>query len=245
MPENYADWEFSISGNPHELLELSRTRGTDYFRIGGGIDYQNDCHNDDYRLTTMFAQDESDAHIVWQVGYELVGLFNGASVLFDKNSQKISIRGLGYKDREQRWEGLQNSAALLGQPTPFTQSRLDEERRKASELSGKFALLHLATENQDVYFILKYLNMDANWVTYYKFLEAVETFATEKSIDLKTDKAKRKAFTNTSNNFSFSGFGARHGFKQVIKENKTAIMNLEEAHEFVTSVAKMYLKNAY
>jgi hypothetical protein len=79
MPENYADWEFSISGNPHELLELSRTRGTDYFRIGGGIDYQNDCHNDDYRLTTMFAQDESDAHIVWQVGYELVGLFNGAS----------------------------------------------------------------------------------------------------------------------------------------------------------------------
>ncbi|VWB52136.1 hypothetical protein BST28156_02423 [Burkholderia stagnalis] len=240
------DWEFAIDGNPHELRDLSESLGTAYFRVGGGIDHYLDCRNDDFRMTTLYAQDETDSHTIWQVGYELVGLFNGASALFSYNIRRVSINSLLYKGSSAgvKWEPMESSAALLG-PPPFPQQRIDEEREHGRRLSATFSLIHLATENQDVYFILKYLNMEAGWVTYYKLMEAVEQFAAAKSIDLGTDDKTRKAFTNTANNFSLSGFDSRHGFKQIVKQNKTASMTLEEAHAFVTSIVKTFLKKAY
>jgi hypothetical protein len=244
MDENYRDWEFVIDGDPHELRDLSESLGTAYLRIGGGIDHFLDCRNDDFRMTTLYAQGETDAHTVWQVGYELVDLFNGASALFAKNIRKLSIRSLLHKGSSVRWEPIEGSAALLG-PAPFPQQRIDEEREHGRRLSVKFSLLHLATENEDVYFILKYLNMDAGWGAYYKLMESVEQFAAVKSVDLEINEKIRKAFTNTANNFSLSGFDSRHGFKQVVKQNKTASMPLDEAHAFVTSIAKTYLKKTY
>lgn len=106
-------------------------------------------------------------------------------------------------------------------------------------------LVHLATENKDVLFILKYLNMAPGWVTYYKLMEVVEEFAKAKSVHLGTDAQDKNAFANTANNFSLSGFEARHGFKEIVKANKTRSMNLEEAHAFVTSMAKSYLDQVY
>lgn len=192
----------------------------------------------------MYAQDEADAHTVWQVGYELVGLFNGTLALFNKQFRKLSIHGLLHQGSPVKLAAIESSAALLG-PASFPRSRIDEEREHARKLGISFSLLHLATENQDVYFILRYLNMEPSWVTYYKLMEAVEQFAADKSVDLGTDDKKRKAFTNTANNFSLSGFDSRHGFKQVTKQNKTASMALNEAHEFVTSMAKAFLRTAY
>ncbi|CAN7775897.1 hypothetical protein [Caballeronia sp. LjRoot31] len=246
MNENYMDWEFVVDGNPHELRDLSESLGTAYFRVHGGIDHYLDCRNDDFRMSTLYAQDETESHTVWQVGYELVGLFNGASALLTYNIRRMSIPSLLYKGSSAgvKWEPMESSAALLG-PPPFSQQRIDEEQEHGRRLSFKFSLIHLATENQDVYFILKYLNMEASWVSYYKLLEAVEQFAAAKSIALGTDEKTRKAFTNTANNFSLSGFDSRHGFKQAIKQNKTASMTLEEAHAFVTSVVKTFLKKAY
>jgi len=244
MNDNYRDWEFLVDGNPHQLRHFSTTRGTAYFDIGGGIDHYLDCRNDDYRMTTMYTQDETDEYTAWQVGYELVALFNGANALFAREIWKLSIHSLLYKGAPVRRVPIATSAALLGK-APFPKWRIDQEREYAHKISLKLSLLHLATENQDVYFILKYLDMDAGWVTYYKLMEAVENFAAAKSIDLGTDDKKRKSFTNTANNFSLSGFDSRHGFKQVVKQNNTQSMSLDEAHDFVTSIAKIFLKKAY
>ncbi|WP_290539528.1 hypothetical protein [Alcanivorax sp.] len=56
---------------------------------------------------------------------------------------------------------------------------------------------------------------------------------------------QRKAFTNTSNNFSLSGFDSRHGFKELTKQNNTEAMSLDEGHDFVTKMAKTYIKKAH
>ena len=241
---NFADWEFLLDGNCQEFRQLSTEQGSYYFNIYGGVDHYLDCPNDDYRMTTLFCEGESDPNIVWQVGYELVSLFNGASVLFTKDYKKASIFRLYHDDREVSYSAPMGSSALLGKP-PFSSERISEEYERGAAAGIKFPLIHLATENRDVYFILKYLDMDAGWSTYYKLMEAVESFATEKDINLETVKAERKSFTNTANNFSLSGFDSRHGFKEVTKRNTTQSMNIEQAYNFVTKMAKTYLKKAY
>jgi hypothetical protein len=87
--------------------------------------------------------------------------------------------------------------------------------------------------------------MPENWTTYYKLMEAVETFAKEKGIDLETVKTERNAFTNTSNNFSLSGFDSRHGFKEFTKKNNTSAMSFEDGYNFVTNMAKLYIKRVH
>lgn len=62
MQENDTDWEFLIARNPYRLRDLSESQGTAYFDIWGGIDHYLDCRNDDSRMTTLYAQDETDVH---------------------------------------------------------------------------------------------------------------------------------------------------------------------------------------
>jgi len=244
MEENWADWEFMIDGNPHLLRDLSQLRGTGYFYVSGGVDHYNDCPNDDFRMTTLYAQGETDPETVWQVGYELMNLLNGAFAVYHFRFRKFSIHRLLHKESSVPHQEMQAYAGLLEKP-PFDQGRLDEEFGYARRQFAQFVLLHLATENQDVYFILKYLSMDPGWVPYYALMESVEASASIKGVTLATDTKIQKAFTNTANNFSLSGFDSRHGFKQVVKANKTPSMTLEEGHRFVTSMVKDYFLKAY
>lgn len=244
MEENYFDWEFMLDGDHNELRQLASCRGSAYLNIFGGVDDWLDCPSDDFRMNTLYAQDETDAHTVWQLGYELLGLYNGASVLFNMNARKLSIHRLLYKGSGVNREPAEMVPALLG-PANFPQSRIDEELAQARKDSAKLTLVQLATENQDICFVLKYLDMEPGWVTYYKLMEALEVFAKEKSVDLGTNGKDRDAFTNTANNFSLSGFESRHGFKQVVKANKTRSMDLPEAHAFVTTMAKRFLRQTY
>lgn len=240
----YSDWEFMLNGDPNELRQHASEVGSFYFNIYGGVDHWLDCPNDDFRMTTIYCEGETDPDVVWQIGYELISLFNGASILFDKSYRKASIFKLLHQEKPVNYVAQRGVAALLGMP-PVSQHRINEELQNGAKSSIKFPLIHLATENQDVYFILKYLDMEASWTTYYKLMEAVETFAKNKGIDLETVKNTRKIFTNTANNFSLSGFDSRHGFKEVTKQNNTNAMSIDEAYEFVTSMAKTYLKKAY
>lgn len=244
MEENWQDWEFMIDGDPHLLRGLTEQRGTQYFSLGGGVDHYNDCKNDDFRMNTLYAQDETDPYVVWQVGQELVNLLNGAFAVYNMGVQKFSIHRLLHRERPIFGQQVQAYAGLLGKPQ-FPQARLDEELEHARKLYMEFTLLHLATENQDVYFILKYLSMGPGWVAYYALMESIEESAKAKSITLATNAATQKSFTNTANNFSLSGFDSRHGFKQVVKANKTPSMTLEDGHRFVTSMVKDYIEKAY
>lgn len=244
MMENYGDWEFLLNGNAPELLAISERPCSGYLKISGGIDHWNDCPSDDFRMTTMFAQGETDAYTVWQLGHELLSLFNGASEIYQMNAPKLSIHQLHYQGVQQIYSPPNEVVALLGRPD-FAPGRINEEFARACQFSIKHTLVHLATVERDVLYILKYLNMAPGWVTYYKLIEAVESFAKARGIDLGTVKKDREAFTNTANNFSLSGFDARHGFREVVKENKTRSMDLAEAHAFVTLMVKTFLSKAY
>lgn len=233
-----------LNGDSQEFRQRVSELGSYYFNIYGGVDHWLDCPNDDFRMTTLFCENETDPDVVWQVGYELISLFNGASILFDKVYRKASIFKLLYKESPVDFVPNRGATALLGKP-PVSPARISEEYENGAKSCIKFPLMHLATENRDVYFILKYLDMESSWTTYYKLMEAIETFASEKSIDLSTSKKERKSFTNTANNFSLSGFDSRHGFKEATMHNNTQSISIDEGYGFVTSMAKAYLQKAY
>lgn len=241
----FSDWEFMLDGDIQEFRQRSNELGSFYFNIYGGVDDWLDCPSDDFRMTSLFCEGEDDPIAIWQLGHELISLFNGASILFSKNYRKVSIFKLLHKGSPIDFVAPSEVWALLGKPPNFSQDRQDKEYENGARSSSKFPLIHLATENKDIYFILKYLDMPESWTTYYKLMEAVEHFATEKNIDLGTVKAERKAFTNTSNNFSLSGFDSRHGFKEVGKKNNTSFMSLEGGYNFVTKMAKIYINKVY
>ena len=241
----FSDWEFILNGDEREFRRLSREAGSFYFNIYGGVDHWLDCPNDDFRMTSLYCEGESNPEVIWQLGYELVSLFNGASILFSKNYRKTSIIELLHNEIPVNYVSPNGGCALLGKPSGFNQQRIDKEYENGSKSKIKFPLIHLATENKDIYFILKYLDMSESWTTYYKLMESVETFAKDKGIKLETVEEQRTAFTNTSNNFSLSGFDSRHGFKEVIKQNNTSIMSIDEGYNFVSKMAKIYIKKAY
>jgi len=240
----FSDWEFMLDGNTQEFRQRASETGSDYFNIYGGVDDWLDCPNDDFRMTTLYCENETDPDVAWQVGYELISLFNGASILFRKEYRKASIYKLLHKGTPVSFAANRGTTGLLGKP-PVSQDRIRREYENGSRSSIKFSLMHLATEHKDAYFILKYLDMEASWTTYYKLMEAIETFANEKNIELGTSKKTRRSFTNTANNFSLSGFDSRHGFKELAKQNNTESMSIEEGHAFVSSMAKEYLQKAY
>jgi hypothetical protein len=240
---HYSTWEFLLDGDTQDFRSLSERPGTLYFNIYGGIDHWHDCRNDDFRMTTLYCQGVTDPTVAWQVGYELLSFFNGASALFRYGYQKASINKLLHDGREVNYVAQMSVKALLG-PAPISRYQINQQITNSATTSPRYPLLHLATENQDVVMILKYFNMEPGWVTYYKILEAVEEFAKARRVNLGVDAGARKAFTNTANNFSLSGFDSRHGFKEVVKENKTRAMSLEEAHEFIFNVVKNFLSKA-
>lgn len=241
---NFSDWEFMLNGSPQEFRQRASEVGSYYFNIYGGIDHWLDCPSDDFRMTTLYCDGESDPNVVWQIGHELISLFNGASILFNKNYRKASIFRLLHQESPVNYVPHRSIAALLGKPSA-SQERINEEFRNGRNSGITLPLMHLATENQDVYFILKYFDMEPGWTNYYKLMEAIETFAKGKEIALDTIKDTRKSFTNTANNFSLSGFDSRHGFKEITKQNNTDSMSFDEAYTFVTSMTKDFLRKAY
>jgi hypothetical protein len=79
---HFSDWEFMLNGDTQEFRNLVCEPGTKLFNLYGGVDHWLDCPTDDFRMTTIYCEGEIDAEVAWQVGHELLSLFNGASVLF-------------------------------------------------------------------------------------------------------------------------------------------------------------------
>jgi hypothetical protein len=238
--EKDSTWEFLLDGNLQDFRQMSQEYGTEYFNIYGGIDDLHDCKNDDFRMTTIYCDDEDDPRVVWEIGHELISLFNGASVLFRKDHIKASIYKLWRKNIQVDYFPISSSSGLLGPPSySFLRRKTDLAKLKKEDF--RLFLLCLATEHTDIYLILKYFNMEAGWITYYKIMETIESLAKEKNISLKTNQSQRKFFTNTANNFSLSGLDSRHGFKQAAKENKTSSMTIDQGYVFVSNLAKDYL----
>ncbi|MEI6709067.1 MAG: hypothetical protein WCK96_18240 [Methylococcales bacterium] len=230
------EWEFLIRGNPSALWSISQLCRSCYFYIYEEIGHF-DYSTDDFRMKTVFCNNETDYEITWQIGYELVGLFNGAACLCDSSFQKIEIESLLYKGHKEKWCCNKELIGLLGEPSCLTQEKIKSELNISTYSDIRFWLISMATKHIDIYYILKYFNMNPNWDTYYKLMETLESFEPK----FKINKDERTSFTNTANNFSLSKFDSRHGFKNVAKENKSSKMSLDDAHIFIRKITKDYI----
>lgn len=228
-----------MRGSPQDLWSLSCTTGSSYFQIYEVTDFWNECSVDDYRFRSIYCNNENDCQIVWQIGYELVSLFNGASSLFDSNCWKIEIEQLWNNDLKQNYyENL--DCFILDKPDISEEAVATELQKAKSDI--RLMLLNKATEDEGIYLVLKYFNMEKNWVTYYKILESIEYLTKEEDITLSIDPKAREKFTNVANNYSLSGIHSRHGLKKNLKKNRTPAMSLNEAHDFIRDVAQQYIK---
>lgn len=237
-----AKWEFWLNGDIRYLRPFSSSQSNLYFNIFGGIDYYNDCENDDFRFTSVYFEEEDDPEVVWQIGYELSGLYNGISSIITEENRKLSLVELLHNGSKTLKVPRRKVSALLGKPN-ISNSLYIEEFKRAKKSDVRFLMINLATEREDVYLILKYFDVKGNYVNYYKALETLESLSRKTGIPIIVDSKMRKAFTNTANNYTLSGLNSRHGFKEIIKENKTPVMELPEAHSFIASIAKQYLNN--
>lgn len=241
--DNSSKWEFLISGPSRDFRVFSSNGMNKYFNISGGIDHWLDCPNDDFRLQSIFLDDVEDTELAWQVGLELASLYNGAQTIINKNAPKIKLDELlnyGNNARVPKPNKI-NVMSLLSSPSTMNNDEIREEFEKSLIQDIRVALVNLATEREDVYLILKYFDLGHDWSSYYKILESIEAFMKFTGIKIEIDKVARKTFTNTANNYQFSGIESRHGFKKTIKKNKTPSMSLEEAHDFLSKIAKQYL----
>jgi hypothetical protein len=233
-------WEFYLDGDSRYFRGYSEARGNLYFDISGGIDHHNDCMNDDFRLSSVYFDDEDDPEVVWQIGYELASLYNGVSSILAEGTRKLELADLLHNGTRVNKPQKRNIVALLGKPS-ISNYLYNKEFEKVQRSDVRFFMMNLATEREDAYLILKYFDIEGSYINYYKILETLEALSKKTDIPISVDKKLRKAFTNTANNYTLSGLDSRHGFKQAVKENKTPSMELPEAHSFVASIAKEYL----
>ena len=237
---NEQKWEFYVDGDAQSFRHYAEGRTNLYFSISGGIDHYNDCMNDDYRLSSVYFDDEEKSEVVWQIGYELASLYNGVSSILSQGVRKLELADLLHYGVKVDKPPKRNVLALLGKPN-ISSISYAEEFERVKKLDVRFLMMNLATEREDAYLILKYFAVDGSYINYYKTLETLEELSKKTGITISVDKKLRKSFTNTANNYTLSGLDSRHGFKQLIKKNKTSVMNLSEAHSFIASIAKDYL----
>ena len=246
MPKYY-DWEFLLDGDTQEFRNLVYQPGTILFNLYGGVDDWNDCPNDDFRLSTLYCDGETDINVVWEVGNELISLFNGASVLYKRDYKKASICNLLHNGALCASSEIKHEyhmrPAPLGTPK-CSDDILEKLEDQAKKLSKKLRLLYLATINNDVYCILKYLAMEENWVNYFNLVETIETFSGTYPVH-PFSKTKRDTFRRNAGTFSVSGFDSRHGFKDIAKEAPPKTMLISEAYNLVVSAAEHYLQEKY
>ncbi|TPG89799.1 hypothetical protein EAH72_30950 [Pseudomonas caspiana] len=245
-PFKQEDWEVELAGNGQDLYGMTMSGGSpDYFRIWGGTDHVNDCPSNDYSFNSLYFNGQRDPEVIWQLAYELVSIFNGASELFTFRARKQTIRGIYFLGKPVRTREQARVISLLGRPS-MHQFKWDEHLSNAMQMSPRLGLLILATENEDIYMMLKYLGFESSWSNYYKLLETMETHAELKGMKIPGTKADRGRFTNNANNFSLVGYDAPHGLKLLsARENTEAVMTLEEAHVFITGRCKGYLNTVY
>ena len=240
-----ADWQVKLSGNPQDLRHLhDGPGGADFFRIWGGIDEWHDCPNDEFFFNSSYFAYQNEPSAVINIAQELVNLFNSASELFDQGYYKLKISGVYFKGRQVTIRQLPTGCGLLGRQ-PMSPGKWNEMMQTAIQSGARLPVMLLATENEDVQHLLRYMALPADWGNYYKLLETLETYADRKGKPFPKKTAARSAFTNNANNYSVVGLGARHGFQEVNRPNPVKPMSLEEAHTFISGVCKLYLNTFY
>jgi hypothetical protein len=241
---NQDSYEVMLSGNGVDLRNIQGRGSSNYFRLFGGIDHHLDCPTDFYNFNSIYFKSEDDLDTVWQVSYELVSLLNGAFELFEYRHHPLSIHGILIEGVQQQYFDRREALAMLLRPE-ISEYRYRQEVNNAFKADIRLGCLVLATENEDIYMILKYMSRESSWGNYYKLMETVDSHCAIKKLKLDDDSVERKRFTMTANNYSMAGFDSRHGFIRQLKENKQPPMSIEEGYRYVAGMCAKYLNAAY
>lgn len=235
-------WQFCINGHPQRLRQDSEHMRSRYFGIHGGIDHWHDCRNDDFRLSSVYFEEQNDPELVWQLGYELTSLFNGVSKILDQKHLPISLEKLLLNNSPVVAQKPEKEyiLALLNSPQTLSIEAIQQEL-DLSKKDPRTYMLNLATEREDVYLLLKYFEMPLDWVGLYKIFETLKNFSHLTKLPFNPDESAKSSFTFTANKYQYSGLLSRHGFTTAIKNAKTPTMTLDEAYAFVSNLAKEYL----
>lgn len=242
---------FSVSGNPITFRNLAETRMSTFFNISGGIDHYHDCPNDDFRLAScLFDTSSIDDYEIWQLGHELVSLYNAIGNIFSIDPQLMSLLDLYTEDkREYCNDKIVNSTYSI-----FDACKKSDKDSFLSEIIKLkespliyLCILIASLKREDIYLILKQLNGlntqdKAPWAVYYKIKETIINLAKlpNVNITLNFDKKKMSALGYMSNNYSQTGLNSRHGYVGGNNPSNNVI-NIEEAHDLVADMAKQYI----
>ncbi|MFN3152470.1 hypothetical protein, partial [Bremerella sp.] len=177
---------------------------------------------------------------VWQIGHELVSLFNGTNRLLGRRFRSQSVDAVYDGQHPIRPQENLQFVGVLQDANQNAKLPPDYVNQINSDPSA--CLIHTAKTEFGIYIVLKHLKLPPNWVTLYKTLETTEAIARNDGVTLNIDTELRRAFTNSANNFSIVEFESRHGYAPGGKENKTARMSISDAAEFVISVCRQYIQ---
>lgn len=236
-------WEAQLAGGtPMDLHQLARSNdNSGHFWIWGGVNDYLDCRDDNFSFSSShFDGIDDDVDLAWQVAHELLSLFNGAMSLMWHQEHPFRLGALLHNGRNTSHVEKRNAKGLLGPLSPFA-----KRGRDRADSSYVFRVLTLACENQDAYHLVKLFEQSGGWSSYYKILETIESYTTKYKLEVSVDKGIQKSFERTANNFSISGFDSRHGFKQQVKEIKSAALTLDDGFKFIRDYAIRYLSARY
>lgn len=241
-------WEVYISGCPHDLRQLTREARSNFFAISGGIDDWHDCPNDDFRLHSSLFARASNADELYAIASELMDLFSGATRLVGWYTP------FQYKVDQIRFNGVQKSYSTntcIGMPKNDGVSIIPiaSHFMESLKVDIRYALVEMAFSNQDIWSILHYLKEPPTLASLSKVLDAIKGYSLKKTTLYRVDAKSpdHKSFSNTANNFSISFLDARHGYEVVREEkpNKTPVMTIDEAINYILSQTRAYLLSAY
>jgi len=220
--------------------------GTRLFNIYGGIDDWHDTINEDFYFSTIYADKLVDPNEAWQVGYELVSLFNGARLIFGDTSlygfQPVKLAAVLHNKVEVRAFESEERYAFLPPPPLSITERFSELDALGGDCPLKF--LVIATDHEDVYAILKYGVGANSFAGLYKLMETVEHVARKSSIaipDTVCPPRVRNDFTYSANAPHASRLEARHGLSNKKPAKANTAMSLDEASKFVCGLASHVL----
>jgi len=232
-------WEFILFGNFSLLKQISSSRLGYDFQVREVFNDLIDASVDDLRFCTWHCNGVEDRQVALEKGFELVSLFNGAASLFYESTEKTQIYSLWLNQIEQKMD--ENSQLFV--PLAVSENGNDCLKEHEENCKGDIIThsIHVASLDPGIYLLLKYFDLELNWLTLYKILESLEELAKQDSFNLGVASQKRGAFTNTANSYSLSGIESRHGFK-VKKQNKSAVMTIQEARSFIRELTKKYFQ---
>ncbi|QDV50642.1 hypothetical protein [Gimesia fumaroli] len=231
------EWEFLLSDNTIHWNSMNGSSEDVYvYEENGHFDHSTG----DFRLKSWLCNDVEDFQYVWQIGYELVGLLNGAFILYLPRMPRQKIEGLHENDERKEWYP----------DLSFPYIVREEVKKKLHKIKEKLPVPHSpalrlvqeSLKNDDLYILVRLLGLDTSWVTLYQVYETIKHLSPEtlKKSEVISSSENDK-FRFTANNFSASGLDSRHGMQGDIPKEHKKYIPLTEATKIIRKICHDYI----